>query len=435
MAHQDTMEKLVALCLNRGFIYPSSEIYGGINGFWDYGPLGCEMRNNIKAAWWQRMVRVRNDMVGLDSSIIANPETWVASGHVENFHDPMVDCRRCKRRFRADQVDSRCSDAEDGAHDLTEPKQFNLMLKTRIGASEDSAIEAYLRAETCQSIFLDFKRVMGSSRQKPPFGIAQIGKAFRNEITPRNFIFRSREFEQMEMEFFCPPAEASDWFQYFREYRFQSHLDLGIDPARLRWHEHGPDELAHYCREAYDIEFEFPFGWQEFEGIHDRFDFDLKAHSAHSGKDQTYTNPETKERYTPFVVETSVGVDRTMLVLLCSAFTEDEVGGEKRTLLKLSPSIAPIKVAVFPLSKKIAEPAERIAAELQRRFNTAFDVSGNIGRRYRRQDEIGTPFCVTYDFDSETDQKVTVRERDSTEQERISIDSLPGYLSQKILGY
>ena len=433
----DVMEKLVALCANRGFVYRSSEIYGGINGFWDYGPLGVEMRNNIKAAWWQRMVRERDDVVGLDTSIIANPETWVASGHVENFHDPMVDCRRCKKRFRADQVDSdeRCAKSDDGEHDLTEPRQFNLMMKTTIGASEDSSSEAYLRAETCQSIFLDFKRVMQSARMKPPFGIAQIGKAFRNEITPRNFIFRSREFEQMELEFFCPPEQATDWFEEFRRLRWQWHLDMGLREDRLRWHEHGPDELAHYCRVAYDIEFEFPFGWHEFEGIHDRGEHDLSAHREHSGKDQSYTDPETKQRYTPYVVETSVGVDRTMLTLLCNAYTEDEVAGEKRVLLRLRPAVAPVKVAVLPLSKKLAEPAERVDAELRRRFNTAFDVSGNIGRRYRRQDEIGTPYCVTYDFDSVDDQKVTVRERDSTAQERVGLDALAAYLSERILGY
>jgi len=432
----DVMEKLVALCLNRGFIYPSSEIYGGINGFWDYGPLGVEMRNSVKAAWWQRMVRERDDVVGLDSSIIANPETWVASGHVENFHDPMVDCRSCKKRFRADQIDpgDKCPQAKDGKHDLTEPKQFNLMLKTRIGASEDSAVDAYLRAETCQSIFLDFKRVMSSSRQSPPFGIGQIGKAFRNEITPRNFVFRSREFEQMELEFFCPPDQAAEWFEHFREVRFQWHLDLGIRPEKLRWHEHGPDELAHYCRQAYDIEFEFPFGWQEFEGLHDRGDYDLTQHRDHSGKDQSYTDPETKERYLPYVIESSVGVDRTMLALLANGYAEDEVGGDKRTLLRLSPAVAPVKAAVLPLSKKLAEPAKRIADDLRRRFNTAVDLTGNIGRRYRRQDEIGTPYCVTYDFESEQDQKVTVRERDTTEQERISLDALPGYLGERILG-
>ena len=307
------MEKIVSLCLNRGFIYPSSEIYGGINGFWDYGPLGTELRNNVKAAWWQTMVRERDDVVGLDSSIIAHPQTWVASGHVANFHDPMVDCRACKKRFRADQLDpeDKCNEAEGGQHDLTEPRQFNLMLKTFVGATEDSSSIAYLRAETCQSIFLDFKRVMQSSRQRPPFGIAQIGKAFRNEINPRNFIFRSREFEQMEMEFFCHPDESAKWFEHWREVRLQFHRDLGFDESNLRTRPHAPDELAHYAIAAEDVEFLFPFGWQEIEGIHDRGSYDLTQHSEFSGKDLTEFNEQTKERYIPAVVETSVGADRT----------------------------------------------------------------------------------------------------------------------------
>ncbi len=431
------MEKIVALCLNRGFIYPSSEIYGGIAGFWDYGPLGVELRANIKSAWWQTMVRERDDVVGLDSSIIANPQTWVASGHVANFNDPMVDCRACKRRFRADQIDEddRCTVTKDGKHDLTEPRQFNMMLKTRIGASEDTAGDAYLRAETCQSIFLDFKRVMTSARVRPPFGIAQIGKAFRNEITPRNFIFRSREFEQMELEYFCHPNEAMDWFERWREIRMKWHLGVGLDEKKLRWYQHAPDELAHYAKAAYDVYFEFPFGWHELEGIHHRSDFDLRQHSEHSGKDQSYTDPDTKERYTPTVIETSVGVDRTLLALLASAYTEDEVGGEKRVVLRFTPRIAPIKVALLPLSKKLSEPAEKLGADLRRRFAIDFDASGSIGKRYRRQDEVGTPFCVTFDFDSLEDHKVTVRERDTTQQERVSLDQLAGYLSERVLGY
>jgi glycyl-tRNA synthetase len=431
------MEKLVSLCLNRGFIYPSSEIYGGINGFWDYGPLGVEMRNNVKAAWWQSLVRERNDIVGLDTSVIANPQTWVASGHVENFHDPLVDCRACKRRFRADQLDpdDRCPDSDGGQHDLTEPRQFNLMLSTHIGATEDSGSMAYLRAETCQSIFLDFRRVMQSARKRPPFGIAQIGKAFRNEINPRNFVFRSREFEQMELEFFCEPESGMEWFEHFRELRWAWHLANGVPAEMLRWHEHEPDERAHYAQAAYDIEFEFPFGWSEFEGIHHRGDHDLRAHTEHSGKDMGYTDPETKERFTPYVIETSIGVDRCMLVLLCSAYDEDEVGGDKRVILRLHPRIAPNKAAVLPLSKKLTEPASRLLADLRRRFQVDWDASGSIGRRYRRQDEIGTPFCVTYDFDSESDQQVTVRERDSTAQERIAIERIPAYLTERVLGY
>jgi glycyl-tRNA synthetase len=433
----DLMEKLVALCLNRGFIYPSSEIYGGIAGFWDYGPLGVELRANIKSAWWQTMVRDRDDVVGLDSSIIANPQTWIASGHVANFHDPMVDCRACKRRFRAGQIDAddHCAATSSGKHDLTEPRQFNLMLKTRVGASDDTAGDAYLRAETCQSIFLDFKRVMTSARMRPPFGIAQIGKAFRNEITPRNFIFRSREFEQMELEFFTPPAEAMDWFERWREVRMNWHRSIGLDPAKLRWKAHGPDELAHYAKAAYDVEFEFPFGWHELEGVHHRGDFDLRQHSEHSGKDQSYTDPDTKERYTPTVIETSVGVDRSLLALLASAYAEDEVGGEKRVVLRFTPRLAPIKVALLPLSKKLSEPAEKLAADLRRRFALDFDVSGSIGKRYRRQDEVGTPFCVTFDFESLEDHKVTVRERDTTLQERIAVDQLGAYLSERVMGF
>jgi glycyl-tRNA synthetase len=433
----DVMEKLVSLCTNRGFIYPSSEIYGGINGFWDYGPLGVETRNNVKREWWQRVVRERDDVVGLDSSIIANPETWVASGHVEHFHDPMVDCRKCKHRFRADQLDVPCPEKPSrpvSECDLTAPRQFNLMLKTSIGATEDSSV-AYLRAETCQSIFLDFRRVMQSARKRPPFGIAQVGKAFRNEINPRNFIFRSREFEQMEMEFFVHPDEGMEWFERWRELRFQWHLDMGLREEKLRWHEHGTDERAHYAKAAWDIEYEFPFGWNEFEGIHHRGDYDLAAHSKHSGKDLAFTDPDTKERYVPHVVETSIGVDRCMLALLSDAYSEDEIGGERRVVLKLSPKIAPVKTAVFPLTKKLVEPARRIVANLRRRFQTEIDISGSIGRRYRRQDEIGTPYCVTYDPDSETDGKVTVRDRDTTEQERIAIDQIGSYLSERILGF
>jgi glycyl-tRNA synthetase len=428
------MEKLVALCANRGFIYPSSEIYGGINGFWDYGPLGCEMRANVKAAWWQRMVRERDDVVGLDSSIIANPQAWVASGHVANFHDPMVDCRECKRRFRADQLEGEMctqhSKRPVAQCPLTEPRAFNMMLSTRIGASEDSAVEAYLRPETCQSIYLDFKRIMQSSRQTPPFGIAQIGKAFRNEITPRNFIFRSREFEQMEMQFFVPPADTMKWFEYFREYRLRWLHDVGIAPAKLRMKDH--ETLAHYAKAALDIEFEFPFGWQELEGVHNRSDHDLRSHSEHSGKDLSYTDQETKERYIPWVVETSIGVDRCMLALLTNGYREEEVRGETRVVLGLAPAIAPIKAAVLPLSKQLIEPAQKICAGLRKRFNVAFDVSGAIGRRYRRQDEVGTPFCITYDFDSQQDQQVTVRSRDSMEQARIAIDAVPAYLSERI---
>ena len=330
------METLVALCASRGFIFPSSEVYGGINGFWDYGPLGVELKNNLKAAWWQRMVRQRTDVVGIDSAIISHPRAWEASGHVDHFSDPMVDCRTCKRRFRADQIDGeRCPEAPRkralGDCDLTEARDFNLMLQTQIGASVEAQVTAYLRPETCQPIFTDFKRVRESSRQKVPFGIAQIGKAFRNEITPRNFTFRSREFEQAEMEFFCHPSQREEWFEFWREERMRFHHDVGFDPENLRFRPHAPDELAHYANAAEDVDFLFPFGWQEIEGVHDRGDWDLSRHSEFSGKDLIVTDEETKERYTPMVIETSMGVDRTCLALLVNAYTEEEIeGGETR---------------------------------------------------------------------------------------------------------
>jgi glycyl-tRNA synthetase len=429
-------DELVSLCARRGFIFQSSEIYGGINGFWDYGPLGVELKNNLKQWWWQRVVRERSDVEGVDTSIVAHPRTWDASGHTEHFSDPMVDCRACKKRFRADQLDDigKCSAREGSSeHDLTEPRGFNLMLSTRIGASEDAAAQAYLRPETCQSLFNDFKRVREASRQKLPFGIAQIGKAFRNEINPRNFTFRSREFEQAEMEFFCHPSERERWFEHWIEERLAFHHDLGIDPARLRTRPHADDELAHYCKAAVDVEYEFPFGWQEIEGIHDRGDWDLSRHSEYSGKDLGITNPETKERFMPMVIETSVGIDRTCLAILADAFVEEELeGGESRTLLRIHPRLAPIKVAVLPLSKKLAESAHALSDGLRKRFNVFYDDSGNIGRRYRRQDEAGTPFCVTYDFESVDDGCVTIRERDSMSQDRISIGAVSRYLAERV---
>ena len=430
------MEKLVSLCAARGFIFASSEIYGGINGFWDYGPLGVELKNNLKGLWWQRMVRERSDVVGIDSSIICHPRTWEASGHVDNFSDPMVDCRACKKRFRADQLDDSgpCPSREGSSeHDLTEAKNFNLMLSTQIGASEDATQSAYLRPETCQSIFTDFKRVREASRQKIPFGIAQIGKAFRNEITPRNFTFRSREFEQAEMEFFCHPSEREKWFEYWRAERLQFHYDIGLSPERICNRDHEPDELAHYANAAVDVDFQFPFDWQEIEGVHDRGDWDLSRHTEYSGKDLGMTDEATKEKYTPMVIETSMGVDRTCLALLCDALEEETLeGGDTRTLMRLHPALAPIKVAVLPLSKKLSEPARKIEADLRRKFSVFYDESGNIGRRYRRQDEVGTPFIVTYDFDSEEDQKVTVRERDSMEQQRIPVEGLVSYLRERL---
>jgi len=432
----ENMDDLVSLCARRGFIFPSSEIYGGISGFWDYGPLGVELKQNLKACWWQRMVRERDDVVGLDSSIICHPRTWEASGHTEHFSDPMVDCRACKKRFRADQLDDigSCSAREGSSeHDLTEPRNFNLMLRTSIGASEDAASLAYLRAETCQPIFNDFKRVRETARQKIPFGIAQIGKAFRNEINPRNFTFRSREFEQAEMEFFCHPREREKWFSHWLEERLCFHRELGLDDEYLRTRRHEEGELAHYAKQAVDVEYRFPFGWQEIEGIHDRGDWDLRRHSEYSGKDLGVTDPETKEHFFPMVVETSVGVDRTCLAVLCHAYTvETFEGGDERTVMRFHPALAPLKAAVLPLSKKLAQPARKLHLELRRHWNVFYDESGNIGRRYRRQDEVGTPFCLTYDFDSEDDRKVTVRHRDSMSQHRIAIDAVVDYLREQL---
>jgi glycyl-tRNA synthetase len=435
-ARLERMDDLVSLCARRGFIFASSEIYGGINGFWDYGPLGVELKNNLKALWWQRVVRERPDVEGIDSSIIAHPRTWEASGHVEHFSDPMVDCKACKKRFRADQIaDAEPCSARQGSseHDLTEPRNFNLMLETRIGASSDAAAIAYLRAETCQSIFNDFKRVREAARQKIPFGIAQIGKAFRNEINPRNFTFRSREFEQAELEFFCHVSEREKWFEHWRESRVAFHRELGLGAEVLRLRPHAPNELAHYAHAAVDIEYAFPFGWQEIEGIHDRGDWDLSRHTQYSGKDLAVTDETTKEHYFPVVIETSVGVDRSCLALLCNAYRVEQLeGGEERTVLGLPASIAPIKVAVLPLSKKLAEPAERIAADLRKRWSVFYDDAGNIGRRYRRQDEAGTPWCVTWDFESENDRKVTLRDRDRMTQERVPVGGLSTLLAERL---
>jgi glycyl-tRNA synthetase len=429
------MEDLVSLCARRGFVFASSEIYGGINGFWDYGPLGTELKNNLKALWWQRVVRERSDVEGIDSAIIAHPRTWEASGHVEHFSDPMVDCRACKKRFRADQLDDAgpCSASEGGEHDLTDPRNFNLMLSTQIGASEEAASIAYLRAETCQPIFNDFKRVREASRQKIPFGIAQIGKAFRNEINPRNFTFRSREFEQAELEFFVHPSEREKWFSHWLEERLRFHRELGFDDAHLRTRPHDDDELAHYARAAVDVEYLFPFGWQEIEGVHDRGDWDLSRHSEYSGKDLGITDPDTKEHYLPMVIETSVGIDRTCLALLADAWREEDLeGGDTRVVMRFPANVAPVSVAVLPLSKKLAEPVHELERALRRRFNVFYDDAGNIGRRYRRQDEAGTPFCVTWDFDTAEDGRVTVRERDSMTQERIPVEGVGDYLGERL---
>ena len=431
----ERMDDLVSLCARRGFIFQSSEIYGGINGFWDYGPLGAELKQNLKAQWWQRVVRERPDVEGIDSAIICHPRTWEASGHVEHFSDPLVDCRACKKRFRADQLADAgpCAAREDGSHDFTEARNFNLMLSTHIGASEEAGFVAYLRAETCQPIFNDFKRVREAARQAIPFGIAQIGKAFRNEINPRNFTFRSREFEQAELEYFVHPSEREKWFDHWLEQRLRFHREVGIADARLRTRPHAEAELAHYARAAVDIEYEFPFGWQEIEGVHDRGAWDLTRHGEFSGKDLGITDPETKEHYVPMVIETSVGVDRTCLALLCDAWREETLAdGETRVVMGFTPALAPLKVAVLPLSKKLSEPAEALAARLRRRWNVFYDDAGNIGRRYRRQDEAGTPWCVTVDFETASDGKVTLRDRDSMQQERIAVDSVESWLAARL---
>ncbi len=438
------MEKLVSLAKRRGFIFQSSEIYGGINGFWDFGPLGVELKNNIKNFWWQKMVRDRADVVGVDTSIICHPQTWVSSGHVKSFSDPLVDCKICKGRFRADHISTlpcpnkpslnveACAVDKKGQGELTEIRQFNLMFETFVGAIQDDSARAYLRPETCQSIFTQFKTIQTVSRQKIPFGIAQIGKSFRNEVTPRNFIFRSREFEQMEMEFFIKPeeAEGQKWYEYWVDKRFQWFIDLGIRASHLRKRPHDPDELAHYAQGCTDVEYEFPFGFSELEGIANRSNYDLTQHIKGSGKDLSYFDDQTKEKFVPAVIETSLGVDRTLLTVLADAFCEDEIDGESRTLLKFAPHIAPIKVAFLPLSKKLSEPVQRLEEKLRKKYATDFDAVGSIGKRYRRYDEIGTPLCVTYDFQSEEDHQVTVRHRDSTKQERIGVDQLEAYLEK-----
>lgn len=441
------MEKLVSLAKRRGFIFQSSEIYGGINGFWDYGPIGVEIKNNIKNFWWRRMVRERPDVVGVDTSIICHPQTWVSSGHVKSFSDPLVDCKVCKGRFRADHIDStpcpqkpslnveQCAVEKKGPGELTEVRQFNLMFETYVGAVRDDSSRAFLRPETCQSIFTQFKNIQITSRQKIPFGIAQIGKSFRNEVTPRNFIFRSREFEQMEMEFFVHPSgsEGEKWYDYWVEQRFQWFLDLGIRPERLKRRVHGKEELAHYAKGCTDIEYEFPFGFSELEGIANRGNFDLTQHMKGSGKDLSYFDDQTKEKFVPAVIETSLGVDRTFLTLLADAYDEDEIGGEKRVVMRLAPHIAPFQVALFPLSRKLGEHTLRIAEEVRKSFSTDYDDVGSIGKRYRRHDEIGTPFCVTFDFDSVEDKKVTVRQRDTTAQDRIPIDQVKNYLADHLI--
>ena len=443
MADNDRMDKLVSLCKRRGFVFQSSEIYGGVGSVWDYGPLGVELKRNIKDRWWKAMVHARDDIEGLDAGILMHPKVWEASGHVAGFTDPLIDCRTCKSRFRADQLqDARCPQkpskhpGEHTACDLTDARQFNLMFKTFMGPVEDTAAVVYLRPETAQGIYVNYLNVLQGSRQKVPFGIAQIGKAFRNEITPGNFIFRTREFEQMEMQFFVRPGTDEEWFERWREWRWQWHLSLGLRAERLRWHPHGPKELAHYAKAAYDIEYEFPFGWNEFEGIHNRTDFDLSRHQQFSGKKLEYFDQERNERYVPYVVETSLGADRCTLVALCDAYDEEMVEGEQRVVLRFHPSIAPIKVAVFPLVKKdgMPETADRIYRDLKGHFSAFYDDGGAVGRRYRPQDEAGTPFCITVDGQTKDDGTVTVRHRDSMQQERLDMSRLAAWLQERVTG-
>ncbi|MGI6357095.1 MAG: glycine--tRNA ligase [Bacillota bacterium] len=460
MTERVTMEKLVALCKARGFIFAGSEIYGGLANTWDYGPLGVEMKNNIKRAWWQKFVQQSPYNVGLDASILMNPQTWVASGHLGNFADPLLDCRECRARFRADHLIEEFGQAEGkelpaeglsneqlkeiidqqqipcpkcGAKNFTDIRQFNLMFKTFQGVTEDSKSEIYLRPETAQGIFVNFRNVLRTSRKKLPFGIGQIGKAFRNEITPGNFVFRTREFEQMELEFFCKPGEDMQWFEYWRSFCRDWLYSIGMKPDYLRLRDHDPEELSHYSTATTDFEYQFPFGWGELWGVANRTDFDLKSHQEVSGQDMTYLDPETNERYIPYCIEPSVGVERLLLALLADAYEEQEIAaGDVRTVLHLHPAIAPVQVAVLPLSKKLAEPALALYDQLRRRFAAQYDETGSIGKRYRRQDEIGTPYCVTFDFDSMTDQAVTVRDRDSMEQVRLPIAELPAYLQERM---
>jgi glycyl-tRNA synthetase len=444
----DVMEKIVSLSKRRGFVFQSSEIYGGLNGCWDYGPLGVELLRNVKEQWWQAMT-FREDIEGLDASILMHPTVWEASGHVANFTDPMVDCKECKARFRADQVeDAMCgSNAYKGrkAHKcqsegkFTEARQFNLMFKTFVGPVEDAGAVVYLRPETAQGIFVNFLNVQSASRQKVPFGIAQIGKAFRNEINTKNFLFRTREFEQMEMQFFVKPGTDVEWFNYWKEQRRAWFLSLGMTEDKIRFHQHEPDKLAHYAKDAYDIEYLFPFGWGEIEGIHNRTDFDLSRHEQFSGKSMKYFEEQGKEKFTPFIIETSAGASRSFMAFLVNAYTEEEAPTadgktEMRVVMKFHPKLAPTKAAIFPLVNRDGMPeiAKKIEAELRPHFRVFYDDSGAVGRRYRRQDEVGTPFCITVDSQTLTDQTVTVRERDSMQQVRVASSALPGYLKERL---
>jgi len=454
---EKTMDKIVALCKGRGFVYPGSEIYGGLANTWDYGPLGVELKNNIKDAWRQKFIRENKLNVGLDSAILMNPQTWVASGHLGGFSDPLMDCKECKTRHRADNLiedfdgtnvagwsneqmmdyikEKAIPCPSCGKHNFTDIRQFNLMFKTFQGVTEDSKAELYLRPETAQGIFVNFANIQRTSRKKIPFGVAQVGKSFRNEITPGNFIFRVREFEQMELEFFCKPGTDLEWFEYWREFCKNWLLSLGIAEENLRLRDHSAEELCFYSKATTDFEYLFPFGWGELWGVADRTDYDLTQHINTSGKGLDYFDPETNERYIPYVIEPSLGVERLFLTILTEAYDEeviDEAKNDTRVVLHFHPTLAPFKAAVLPLSKKLAGPAGELCEELSKSFMVDYDDAGSIGKRYRRQDEIGTPFCITYDFDSETDGCVTVRDRDTMEQVRIPMDSLKAYLEEKI---
>ena len=457
---EKTMDKIVALCKTRGFIFPGSEIYGGLSNSWDYGPLGVEFKNNVKRAWWKKFVQESRYNVGLDAAIIMNPEAWVASGHVGGFSDPLMDCKSCKARHRADKLIEEyafqnglddnpagwdfaqmseyikekgivCPDC--GGKDFADIKKFNLMFKTFVGVNEETANTVYLRPETAQGIFVNFNSVQRSMRKKLPFGVCQIGKSFRNEITPGNFVFRTREFEQMELEFFCKPGTDLEWFNYWKNFCHKWLLDLGMRDENLRLRDHDPDELCFYSKATTDFEFLFPFGWGELWGVADRTDYDLTQHQNHSGKDMTFFDQETGEHYIPYVVEPSLGADRVALAFLVDAYDEETIGeGDVRVVLHLHPALAPVKCAVLPLSKKLSEKALELYDELAKEFPTDFDETGSIGKRYRREDEIGTPFCITYDFDTENDGCVTVRDRDTMEQVRIPLTEVKAYIAEKI---
>ncbi len=453
---EKSMDKIVALCKGRGFVYPGSEIYGGLANTWDYGPLGVELKNNIKKAWWKKFVQESPYNVGLDSAILMNPQTWVASGHLGGFSDPLMDCKACKTRHRADKLIEDFDGTNTGGwsneqlvnyikekgikcpvcgkQDFTDIRQFNLMFKTFQGVTEDSKSEIYLRPETAQGIFVNFANIQRTTRKKVPFGVGQIGKSFRNEITPGNFIFRVREFEQMELEFFCKPGTDLEWFSFWRKYCKDWLLSLGIKEEDLRLRDHDPEELCFYSKATTDFEYKFPFGWGELWGIADRTDYDLTQHQNESGKSLEYFDPDDNSKYIPYVIEPSLGVERLFLTIVCNAYDEETIGeGDVRTVMHLHPALAPVKAAILPLTKKLKEPAMEVYSMLAKKFNVEYDEAGQIGKRYRRQDEIGTPFCITYDFDTlEKDGCVTVRDRDTMEQERVKIEDLVAYLDKKL---